>query len=205
MKRFSELTDIELLKLTNEELNDSIRVEAIERGTNPPITLSEALRRSEWRGYEKPAEAVKLWGIKCGYHSPDCGYLTEAKAEAALEGLVHIGTRYEWGKAVPCIDKDAPRIEVVYIGISHAERKAANFEEFYADTTEFDKVRNECLERFGTVRQGCYNAKVRAEKKAEYLRLASGSEEIAKAFWSKTEGTPWPEVAELAYGEGGSK
>ena len=31
-----------------------------------------------------------------------------------------------------------------------------------------------------------------AEKKAEYLRLAGGNEEIAKGFWSKVEKTEWP-------------
>ena len=52
MKPFSQLTRNETLDLTNEELNDAIRLEAIDRGIKPPITLSEALRRSEWRGYK---------------------------------------------------------------------------------------------------------------------------------------------------------
>jgi hypothetical protein len=47
------------------------------------------------------------------------------------------------------------------------------------------------------VRQQAYNAKVRAERKAEYLRLAGGNEEIAKNFWAKAEGTAWPTAEEI--------
>ncbi len=36
MKPFSQLTRNETIDLTNEELNDAIRLEAIERGIKPP-------------------------------------------------------------------------------------------------------------------------------------------------------------------------
>ena len=110
-KRFAEYTDAELIGINNETLNIAIRVEAIQRGIKPPITISEALRQ---------------------------------------------------------------------------------FEEFFEDDTEFQKVVDECLERHSQVRQAAYNAKVRSEKRAEYLRLAGGDETIARAFWAKTEGTEFP-------------
>ena len=63
-KRFADYTDAELIGIDNETLNIAIRVEAINRGIKPPITLSEALRQSEWVGYQKPAEAIKVYAEK---------------------------------------------------------------------------------------------------------------------------------------------
>lgn len=194
MKAFNQLTDAEVLGLSNEDLTDSIRLEAIERGIQPPITLSEALRRSEWRGYQKPAEAIKVFRIRQGYYQSDFGWLDEAKAHAALEGIVkiekvnYINYRNDDLKIVP---PDAS-IEVVWIGVNKGENKAAKFEEFTQDDTKFNEVRDECLERYSKVRQDAYNANVRAEKRAEYMRLARGDEAIARAFWDKVESGEWP-------------
>ena len=85
-----------------------------------------------------------------------------------------------------------------FVGVEAGSQKAAKFEEYTQDDTEFVKVRDECLEKYSEVRQQAYNAKVRAERKTEYLRLAGGSEEIAKKFWAKAEGTAWPTAEELA-------
>lgn len=192
-KRFNDYTDAELLGIDNETLNNAIRIEAIQRGVKPPIPISEALRRSEWRGYEKPAEAIKVYRLRQGYYTTDFGWLDESKAQAALEGLVKIEkVSYKDDHLKICTPDVA--VETVWVGVTKAEQKAAKFEEFYEDTTAFDAVRDECLERFAAVRQAAYNARVRSEKRAEYLRLAGGDEAIAKAFWGRVEGGEWPEA-----------
>lgn len=199
MKPFSQLSRNEILDLTNEELNDSIRLEAIERSIKPPITISEALRRSEWRGYQKPAEAIKVFRLRQGWYTTDFGWLDESKAQAALEGLVKI-EKVDYKNDNLRISNPDVNVETVWVGVSKSEQKAAAFEAFYEDTTEFDKVRDECVEKYSAVRQQAYNANVRAERKAEYLRLAGGNEEIAKNFWAKAEGTDWPTSEEVSNG-----
>ena len=199
MKPFFELSRNEILDLTNDELNDAIRLEAIDRGIKPPITLSEALRRSEWRGYQKPGEAIKVFRLRQGWYTTDFGWLDESKAQAALEGLVKIEKVNYKDDNLKVSNADVT-VETVWVGVSKSEQKAAAFEAFYEDTTEFDKVRDECIEKYSAVRQQAYNTKVRAERKTEYLRLAGGNEEIAKNFWGKAEGTSWPTDEEVSNG-----
>ncbi len=191
MKSFNQLTDSEVLGLSNEDLNDAIRLEAIERGIQPPITLSEALRRSEWRGYQKPAEAIKVFRLRQGYYVTEFGWLDEAKAVAALEGLVKI-EKVNYNRDDLKISASEATVEVAWVGVSKSDDKAAKFEGFFQDDTKFNEVRDECLERYSKVRQDAYNTKVRQEKRTEYLRLARGDEEIAKSFWAKVESGEWP-------------
>jgi hypothetical protein len=196
MKPFSQLSRNEILNLTNDGLYDSIRLEAIERGIKPPITLSEALRRSEWRGYTKPAEAIKVWTLKVGYHSSNFGFLDEQLAAKALEGMVCIEENSYTHPKIK-ITTDIPEIILKHVGIEASTQKASKFEAFFQEDTGFNKVRDECLDKDSEVRQQAYNAKVRSEQKAEYLRLAGGNEEVAKKFWAKTERTEWPTDQEL--------
>lgn len=191
-KRFADYTEAELIGIDNETLNIAIRVEAIQRGIKPPITISEALRQSEWVGYQKPAEAIKVHRIRLGYHDSPFAWLDEAKAQAALDGMIHVEPiGYSASNGFKISDAKAT-VETVWVGVSKGESKAAKFEEFFEDDTEFQKVVDECLERYGRVRQNAYNAKVRSEKRAEYLRLAGGDETIARAFWAKTESNEFP-------------
>jgi hypothetical protein len=196
MKPFSQLSRNEIIDLTNEELNDSIRLEAIERSIKPPITLSEALRRSEWRGYTKPAEAIKVFSLKIGYHNSNFAFLDERLAEKALEGMICI-EESSYSNPKIKITNDRPEVVTKYVGVETGSQKSAKFEEYFQDDKEFDKVSEECIEKYSEVRQQAYNAKVRSERKAEYLRLAGGNEEVAKNFWSKTEGTFWPTNEEI--------
>ena len=197
MKPFFQLSRNEILDLNNEELNDAIRLEAIDRNIKPPITLSEALRRSEWRGYQKPGEAIKVFRLRQGWYTTDFGWLDEAKAVAALDGLVKIEKISYKDDNLKIVNSDV-NVETVFVGVSKGESKAAKFMEYFDDTTEFDKVTEECLDKYSAVRQQAYNTKVRAERKAEYIRLAGGNEEIAKNFWAKAEGTSWPTDEEVS-------
>lgn len=200
MKRFSELTDPEVLALDNQQLNDAIRIEAIERGIKPPIALSEALRRSEYRGYEKPADFTAVYELSFAdqYHRSRVGYLDEARALAAIEGAVYIHDTYQGRSTVEEISTVSPTITKRLIGATPHNSKASKFEEYSEDNTEFDKVVDECMARHSELRQAAYNAKVRAERKVEYLRLAQGNEDIARSFWAKAEGTTWPEETQAA-------
>lgn len=194
MKKFSDYTDPELLTLGNDQINDAIRLEAIDRGIKPPVTLSEALRRSEWRGYKKPAEAIRVFRIRVGYTQSDFGWLDEQKATAAFEGLVELKDNYSRGYKLQVAGE--VRIETVFVGTDPEQSKAAKFEEYAQDDTEFDKIAEECMERLSKVRQADYNKRVNGERRAEYMRLANGDEQIARNFWAKAERTAWPEVVE---------
>ena len=196
-KRFNDYTDAELLGIDNETLNNAIRIEAIQRGVKPPITLSDALKQSEWRGYQKPGNAIKVWAIDGGgYGRFDFGWLDEAKATAALEGAVKLCSGYKNNREFDKIETGKLFLKVVFVGDSESVEKAAAFEAALDDneSKEFEALRDECIARYSRVRQDAYNARVRSEKRAEYLRLAGGDEAIAKAFWGRVEGGEWPEA-----------
>lgn len=192
MKRFNDYNDAELLGIDNETLNIAIRVEAIQRGITPPIPLSEALRSSEWKGYTLPGDNAVVYRITVGYNRSAYAYTDRKDAENALKGIVSL---HEHGYPVKkmSIQYETPTIEEVRISASDSQQKAAKFEEFTQDNSEFDKVVEECMERYSRVRQDDYNKKVLNEKKAEYLRLSGGNVEIAKAFWEKGRNGTWPE------------
>lgn len=199
MKKFSDYTDPELLTLDNQQVNDAIRLEAIDRGIKPPIPLSEALRRSEWKGYVHPGDRVVVYMIRISTqysNKSDTGfaYLRREDAERALNGTVSVTQDYTtkaWRMHDAC-----PDIVEVAIGADASNQKWAKFEEYTQDDTEFDKVAQECVERMSAVSQAAYNKRVNTERRAEYLRLANGDEQIARNFWDKAERTAWPEVVE---------
>ena len=190
------------MTLDNETINDAIRIEAIERGIAPPMTLSEAITKSEWRGYSKPEQFVVAWEIYVSgkYSSPTAtgmAYLDEAKAQAALDGLVSIDQN-QYGKGGPKLLTGVASVMKVLIGENAGESKAAKFEEYAQDDTKFNEVKDECIKRLSDVRQADYNRRVNAEKRVEYLRLAGGNEDIAKGFWSKAERVEWPAETAVA-------
>lgn len=197
MKRFNDYTDTELLALDNETVNDAIRIEAIQQGVTPPIPLSEAIRKTEWRGYQKPAEAIPVYEICMSgkYNNLSCsgvGYLDEARAVNALDGLIQIEEVTYGNDKGTKIHQGTATIQKKMVGISKSEQAWAKLEAFNQDNAKFNEVSDVCIERLSKVRQADYERRVNAEKKIEYLRLAGGNEEIAKGFWSKVERTEWP-------------
>lgn len=201
MKRYYEYTENERMSLTSEQMLDAVKLEALSRGIRIPISMSEALRRSEFVGYQFPSEFVPVWEIMINesYSQKGSGvaYLTEEKANAALAGMVSLGED-GYGSAARAVirqgDVAVRRVLVpLHKGVNCTKR--INSDEATEATTEveaFSKLAEECRDDAYRISQDRYNAKVRAEKKVEYLRLASGNEEIAKAFWSKVETTEWP-------------
>lgn len=195
MKRpISQITDNELLALSQEDYQDSIRLEAIERGIKPPITLSEALRSSEWMGFRKPAEAIPVFRVGHGYHRPMYGYLNEKDAENALTGIVMLEDCSWKNSGLQIKPNERPEIIKDWVTTWPEQSKSSKLEQYTQDDDEFDALVKECNTRLSTVRQSDYNRRVDLEKRAEYLRLAGNNEEIAKAFWSKTERREWPSV-----------
>ncbi|MFK5284103.1 hypothetical protein ACI3PL_31440, partial [Lacticaseibacillus paracasei] len=78
------------------------------------------------------------------------------------------------------IGTEVPEVVVKWVGVEKSSQQAAKFEEYVDEKVkEFDALRDECLERFSSVRQAAYNVQVNVTKKAEYLRLAGGDQDIA--------------------------
>lgn len=206
MKPFSLNSDEELLTLNNDQLVTAIRLEAIERCIKPPLTLPDALRKSEWVGFTIPAEHIEVFQFGSGWHRSGFGYLDRAKAVAALEGMIRIEVEGYGEKKVKISAGD---IEIVseFVGVRASDSKAAKFEEYCQDEDDkkFTALREECLGRYARVRQAAYDSKVRSVKKAEYLRLAAGNEEVARAFWAKTEGSDWPSEQPWNYTSSGEQ
>lgn len=195
-RKFTGYTDDEVLALNNDQLDTAIRLEAIDRGIAPPIKLSEALRKSEWQGFEQPTDGITVFQIvlRDQYNRRETGmaFLDEDRAKACLSGCLSL---YETGygaSAKKCIKDAEPTIERVFVPGATGSRKGVTFTEFFSDTADFDKVVDECVAKISSIRQAKYDAGVRAEKRAEYLRLAGGDEAIARGFWAKVERTEWP-------------
>jgi len=198
MKRFNDYTDAELLGIDNATFNDAVRLEAIARGVKPPIPLSEALRSSEWRGYQCPGDAAAVWEIMAPteYGQPrgsGIAFQDEDRAMKAMQGAISVRhDEYGADKGFKFNQQDGWAVRKVLVGSTKSAQAWAKFEAYREDTADFDKVVEECTTRWSTVLQAAYDKKVRSERRAEYLRLAAGNEEIARAFWDKAERTEWP-------------
>ncbi len=194
MKKFSDYTGDEIVAMDNGTLQDAIRLEAISRGIEPPISLPQAIRQSEWVGFQIPAEAVQVWRLGSGYLRSPIAYLSESDAKSASKGAVVLGDVYRNGKCEPSIKIGEP-IEVVmdWIGTNPSRSAGMKVEEYANANGDFDKLSEECVKIAGSHHQNAYNKKVNSERRKEYMRLAAGDEVIAKAFWEKTvSGTEWP-------------
>lgn len=193
MKPYYQLTSQEKLNLTNQEFEDAVKLEAIERRIAPPIPLSEAVTRLEYKGYEHPASSLPVFCVKAGYHGPNFGYLTQEKALAAMEGVVIIGDDYNTrGKKI--VD-ETPELYIVHVGAGIGKSKGIKLEETLeaSMSDEYSKLVDECVKDRGQIIQENYNVKVDQEKRAEFMRLARGDEEIARSFWEKLGySRPWP-------------
>lgn len=199
IKKFSQYTDAELIDLPPESIEDSIRLEAIDRGIRIPVALSEALRTTEFAGFQRTGDHAAVYEILAPnrWGAPEAtgvAYLSEARAEAALEGAVSIRHETYGPDAGPHVNptSNAWRVAKVCIPSLRAVTLGKHIVPDTQDTKDFDDLAESCLSRIATAKQAAYNARVLAERKAEYLRLANGDEAVAKAFWGKVEQAAWP-------------
>jgi hypothetical protein len=198
-KPYYRYSEAERAALTEEQLNDAIRIEAIERGITPPITLPESLQKQEFNGFSVPPKSICVY-MACPDDSvKGCVYLDEEKAQAALEGVIYLResgfSRDNKWVSTQKIDSGRPHIKKIFVS-DEADWKRSSILNVYEEpddiSAKFKELADECLSDYQKIRQEIYNSKVRAEKKKEYIRLAQGDEEIAKAFWQKVEIGSWP-------------
>lgn len=197
MKRYYDLTKDEKLNLEGLLIHDSIKLEAIHRGIKPPVTLDAIIAQHGFRGFSIPPDSVVFYELvgQTRYGSTSAtgmAFKTEEAAKAALEGAIFLEEE-GYGvtkKVVP--SGFSMTYRAVFVGLNSHKPFGSNFEEYTQDDTEFDALSDEIRKELNEIWQESYNTKVNAERKKEYLRLAGGNEDIAKAFWDKSEKTPWP-------------
>ena len=187
MKRYNQLTTEEKLTLTDQSFADAVKLEARDRGIKPEVTLSEALRSSEWRGYQYPVNGVRVWVVEAGNnYGNSVGYLDPELARKAMEGAILVGDRYTSGHSFRSILTDPPALREMVVGGTTVT--AARFELVGApdnpDPAYVELVKT-CSEDWHAVLQAEYDGKVRATRWAEYLRLAQGDASVAAAFWQR--------------------
>ena len=185
MRRYCDLTTEEKLKLTTQELTDSVALEGLHRGLKPRITLDNLINQSGYSGFSIPADTVIFYEIirSDKYGGPKLTgicYKTAEEARAALNNAVSIEEEGYGDNKRNVITSGDFTVQERYVTLTKQ------------DDTAQDELADECADDLRNLRQEAYNAKVKSTKRAEYMRLANGDESIAKAFWAKTEGTEFP-------------
>lgn len=200
MTRYYDLTESQKLALSANELQAAIELEAIHRGIKPPIKLSDILNQHPYVGYTTPEDAVTFYEVTRpseygGWQGTGLAFKTEAEAvKASQNGIcIHTETYQQTSKILA----GEFGVRVVKISLTKQKTFAAKIEDYGQDDTDFNNLAEECMKEIGGIHQRDYDQRVNAEKKANYLRLAQGNEEIAKAFWAKTERCDWPETTIL--------
>ena len=199
MKKYSEYTTAEKLALTQEEFAKAVKIEGIHRGIKPPITLGDALRKSEFNGFSLPADVAVFYeivipqGAYSGMKETGLCFNTAEAARAAMAGAFSISESGYGATAKKKITTGDFSVKEAYITVEPQKWYATNLEEFFQDNEGFDKLSEECSADLSSLRQEAYNAAVLQRKRAEYLALANGDISIATAFWARTESVPFPQ------------
>lgn len=193
--RYFALSESERLAIeTDAELHNAICLEAIERGIRPPMSINEKVERGVMVGYMSPPQSITLYEIvrPSDYGTADTGvcFKTLEEAQNAMNGAF-AASFDTYGKKQHKIHNGEWSVKAISIGESGCFT-GVKIEEYDQDDSEFDKIKNECISDLSSIRQKAYDKAVNARKREEYLRLANGDEEIAKAFWSRTERIEWP-------------
>lgn len=192
MKRYTELTKEEKTALSNDGFYTAVKLEAIQRGISPPISLPEALSKLEVRGYRIPPEAATFYEITAAgeYSQKETGiaFATAEEAQRACIGAFLLDRGY--GHA-PRLSKSDFAVRQTLITLIPEANFATKLETYCPESKDFDKVCEECRTDWQSVLQTDYDTRVNAEKRAQYLTLAQGNEDIAKAFWAKAERSEW--------------
>jgi len=197
MKRYFDLTEPEKLALSQDDFTNAVKIEGINRGIKPPITIGAALNQVSFTGFGIPADVTIFYQVVApaeygsGKETGLC-YRTADEARIAMQNAFAV---YESGYGADKRHKMATgdfHVRETYLTLTPQKWFSLKFEEFYEDGTEYKKLCEECSADLSDLRQNAYNAKVLAQKRATYMELAKGDLEIAKAFWAKTEGAEFP-------------
>jgi len=200
MKRFSELSEAELLNFNADELNDSIKLEAIHQGIAPPVSLSEAIQTSGFNGHIPSKDDVAIYRLGTDGYGDDVGWLSEEAALMAMTGAVALESTYKHGKSGVKLATDSFVVlkRVILPGEAQTYRLHKLDEYVSPASNKFDELADTCYNAAHTIRQAAYNRQVAIERQAEYVRLANGDVAIAKAFWAKAETFDWPSLEAVA-------
>lgn len=197
-KRYFDLTESEKLALSSEAMMDAIKIEAIHRGIKTPLSLDNIMENLGCSGFQLPADC-KIFYELCtpkkygGIERSGICYVSADQARAALNNAICVEEDGYPVKSHKIIEGEFTVMER-YVTSYPVTTFATKLKQYEDDTPceEFTKLCEECRDDLQSIRQRIYDAEVRARKKAEYLRLAQGNEEIAKAFWAKAESGEWP-------------
>lgn len=197
-KRYFDLTESEKLALTSETMTDAVKIEAIHRGIKTPLSLNNIVENLGCSGFQLPADC-KIFYEVCtpkqygGVERSGICFLTADQARAAFRDAIYVEEEGYPIKRSKIINGEFSVVER-YVSAFPLNNFATKLKEYEdnAPCEEFTKLCEECRDDLQNIRQRIYDTEVRARKKAEYLRLAQGNEEIAKAFWSKAESGEWP-------------
>lgn len=205
MKRYYDLTTEEKLKLSGDAIHDAIKLEAIHRGIKPPVTLEGVINQHGFVGFVTPPDSVNFYEL-CGpqqygesVQPTGIAYKTEAEALRALENCIFL-TADGYGADKKCKPvAGIGSVRVARISLTPRPKSfASTFQEYSQaeDDEKYETLSKEIQDELNGIWQADYNMRVQNERRKEYMRLAKGDEDVAKAFWSRSERTEWP-VAEL--------
>ena len=202
MKTFSELTLTDFLTISDTDLTDAIRKQAIVNGLNIPISMPEALTKSTYAGYTPKTDTFTVWQIatKQGYGgltTGDTAYLTRQAAEFAMQGMILIkpitDKKYNTIGYELTDDNLEFRIIEKSLGITECGKKLAHYSDLIkeVDPKPFMDFVDECITIVSETINEHRQKELNKVRMAEYLRLAGNDEVVAKSFWAKN----YPNVA----------
>lgn len=192
MKPYSELSNEEKLTISESDMVDCVKREAMKRGVEIPIKIADLMNDSGFRGFSFPPDSKVLYEVVApGEHGSETrtgvAFTTMSAAEAAVSGAVAVRTLYSYD---PSNRRDAVvdgefRIQTVHLSLVRKKCFSAVIEEHEQCLEEFEKIAEECAEDLSALRQDDYNRKVTARRWDEYLRLADGNKAVAAKFWAE--------------------
>lgn len=198
---YFKIPEAERLSLTDADLIIAIKLEAIDRGIDLPTSLDESLQRSGAKGFSIPADTSKVFEI-CAktstYGSADrtgIAFQSLEAAQRALEGAFAIVSEgYDARKKSLLVNPfESFEIRVAHLLYTPEKGYWTKLTELTENSESFDQLCEECRSDLERVRQKDYDRRVLQVQRKEYLSLAGGNVEIARAFWAKTKHTSFPE------------
>ena len=200
-KKYSDLSEGEKLSLLDADLVRAVTLEAVHRGIAPPTRLDTAISLTGAKGFSMPAEADVVYEICAktknygGVDRTGIAFKSPEKAMQALEGAFAVVTDGFEATEKQRIINPYESFEVRTTHCVYTPNKGywTKLIELQEDCSKFDEVVEECRQDLEKVRQTVYDREVNQARRKQYVELAGGDVSIARAFWQKTQSTPFPE------------